>query len=1073
MPVQQKDSHHIAMPKPSPDPVMGARGPSPSPSPPPAAGNGSGGAGETAPLLFLAHRPEHLTHLRDYSKRPPSTTPGVSPMLPPASPATDASGSLVPLLLPAAELSPSSTASDVGLRGFLGMLEEDFVRVQSFFNAHERRLEARLAHIQARIHDKQRNAAGLPPLLGAAAAAAAAESKAAQAEPASRNHSSVEADAGYMEEEEDSPPAATHSVPRVRSPHARRADGKGVADSTPSPASAVGFLRASQSSAAPSTVSFTVLPRKSPEAGELIELYHAALLLDNYRLLNATAFLKIAKKFDKHVARHSQALQQQQPLDAKQNQQLHPQSSPHQPGGRPSQIGRRPSMSFLGGGGAADEGANEQPPLSPEEEAALAPLLSQVQSRLALADFFTSTRLDGLMDRMLRLYARVFVGVGHSAGATTTVTTVQEAASAPVDAGDAGLSDDEATALAEAKRVMAFPLPALRAPDVRRTRILWLIVLALVGVFIFLALWVQDLEAELSDARGVAQALCFSKALGGSDSHCAKGSAFPWSLASQLPIFRCVGMYLFHILGWSFTVELLRQHRVNYPYLLDLDSGSVTPPLRIRGYVLRLFVAWLGFFIWQLAVWVHEGKRLVALVEAAGVEGRVLSLDDVSSSTTPWILHTPHVCMVLFFVFVLLNPFNLVMRSGRRWLGRIMWASIRTPFVPLRYSHTWVTNQFTTVSRELTDTAYIICMETWGFASSSGRLTHADAQQCTNHINLYWFWLSTLPSWLRCVQSFRRYLLQDRSPRHYLNGLKYSQRVILTILSSVASMTQTLTDPTVEGYSKLAHDFVYYLWVALTLSNVFVSIWWDVRRDWGLVNVHVELRPAKVVAPLRSQGTASVAPQGKEASPKPTLWARLDPSRIRVSCARLLLLPPNLTFIYLVSMVWDSSCRFVSLSKSWPVSVIWNDSGYNSFTTTTILGVIESGRRNWASFHRLENEHMCNAEKFREMERIPALTPADYRGVAEGDESNATTDGSGDTTYEDRDDAVVLFTSPSPPLPSKEQQQRQSPRQQQGDDGQPAAAQGLLAPDGADVAAGDDEEDEVGHVRIVHLEQSV
>jgi hypothetical protein len=558
-------------------------------------------------------------------------------------------------------------------------------------------------------------------------------------------------------------------------------------------------------------------------------------------------------------------------------------------------------------------------------------------------------------------------------------------------------------ALAEAKLAMAFPLPAPTAPNILRVkRSLAVTVVMLVLVLAF-GLWYHYLERDLLERLNDADKteLCVGRLVadsGTGDTSKAPCTSFPWSFSTTLPVFRCVGLVLFHILGWSVTAYFLRQHRVNYPYLLDFDSSSVTPPLRLMATSLKLITVFLAFFLWNVAVWLHELRNIMSALDL-GVDAAALNADP-SFAGTAWRLHAPHLCMVLFFLSVSVCPWNVFLRSGRWWLWRILLNCFLTPMVPLRYSHTWVTNQMSTVARSLSDAPYLVCMETYGAAHG---FTLSSAKHCNTHVSSYWFFMSTIPSWLRMVQSIRRYVFQDRSARHLWNGLKYGNRVAASLLSWIGNLTPSL-QPSSPDYSPMAESAVFYMWFILTVSNVIASYWWDVRKDWGLVNIRLQLRPAKgsrthdnhaergqgaeQAGLLDSPGAEKDAAmqQHSSSSPGPSLLARLSPTRLRVSCARLLLLPPSLEWWYVLSMIFDCICRVLSLGRRWPMEAMFHDSNLSQFARDTLMYTLESIRRNWASFHRLENEHLCNSEKFREMERMPVLMPQDYTTAEEEEE---------------------------------------------------------------------------------------
>lgn len=877
-----------------------------------------------APLLFLAHRAEHLSHLRNFSKPPTLSAQQAQALTQNQAEARPKAPSESAFLVSGVA---ASTPHGSDLQQFLQVLQEDFARVQAFYAAQETVLQTRFERILARLSDQQHKAmvaAGPvapspPPTVAVAATVHGTNSK-------EQNGNEME-----LADFRATAPASNASTLRRRSLGSTdqdEADARGAADSVPA--------------AKPAVVPTRLLARKTPEGTELIELYHAALLLDNFRLLNGTAFLKIAQHFDELVAREMAAQVKGTTTAAT--------------GGRMSVTTRfsvvtRDRQESFGPATRSRGSVISRPP----EGLPFQPLLDQVEDRLASADnCFTSTRLESLMEAMLSAYARAFVGVnGRALPVSPNFTPATVVA-----------SDEEALALDEARRILSFPLPRLARPEVKEAKIMAALLAVLVVIVLGLSLGVESLEADIRSAisgSAVKSQLCFGIAL--EKGKCAADAAFPWSITSQLPIYRGIGLFLLHILLWSICVRALRFNRVNYTFLLDLDSSTVTRPLRISVLIMRLFTVFLLFLIWQLSAWVHQGRRLLNLLSPMPPVAE--ALQHLTSSSVGWAVNAPSVCMVLFFIGVLFYPGDGMLLSGRRWLLRTTIAGLSTPFLPLRFSHTWVINQFSTVSRALTDTSYTLCFLTFGMSAEPAAMSLHGAQRCTKDIEIYWWWIALFPTWIRLVQSIRRYFLQDANPRHLWNGLKYGQRVVIGLLAATRAMAPSVA----QKDQSTGAAFIYWTWLALSYSNILYSTYWDLTMDWGFTQPKVKLQPAAL---------PDVTATTNEQELQPTLWARLTPTRIRFSCARALLLPPTWSWIYLFSITFDPLCRLLSLTSRYPFDGIYDDSGFNNFGKVTMLAVLESIRRNWINFHRLEHEHLTNAEKFREMTRIPALTPADY-----------------------------------------------------------------------------------------------
>ncbi|KAJ8379782.1 hypothetical protein SKAU_G00005600 [Synaphobranchus kaupii] len=291
-------------------------------------------------------------------------------------------------------------------------------------------------------------------------------------------------------------------------------------------------------------------------------------------------------------------------------------------------------------------------------------------------------------------------------------------------------------------------------------------------------------------------------------------------------------------------------------------------------------------------------------------------------------------------ILMLLNPTPTFYSPARRWLLTLLCRLLSTPFRPVTFVDYWSADQLNSLTPLLLDLWGLLYFYTyevdWGDPSTlnSPPIGHLqDRMTCL---------IQCLPPWLRFAQCLRRFWDSGDAMPHLLNAGKYSTVFLMVALAGLYSLARG-GNPAPRGVcvywgskvgcggraerTHLAGVRVYlYLWAVATCLSVVVTITWDLRMDWGLLQGYGLLRKEMVY---------------------------------------------HRQAFYYSAMLGD-----VILRVSWALNIILAQMGNSDSvaTVSTVLALLELFRRFIWNIFRLEYEHLTNCSHLRAVPDLH-LTP--------------------------------------------------------------------------------------------------
>ncbi|XP_064153589.1 solute carrier family 53 member 1-like [Anguilla rostrata] len=276
-------------------------------------------------------------------------------------------------------------------------------------------------------------------------------------------------------------------------------------------------------------------------------------------------------------------------------------------------------------------------------------------------------------------------------------------------------------------------------------------------------------------------------------------------------------------------------------------------------------------------------------------------------------------------VLLLLNPTPTFHRSARRRLLTLLCRLLSTPFRPVTFAESWLADQLNSLNPLLLDLWGLLCFYTcevdWGDPStlSSPPIGEKGSLKKKKVCILIVPWplqhrltylIQCLPPWLRFAQCLRKFWDSGEAMPHLLNAGKYSTVFLMVTFAGLYSLTRER--PHLAGVR-----MYLYLWAVATCLSVVVTITWDLRMDWGLLQGYGLLREEMV---YRKQG------------------------------------------FYYSAMLGD-----VILRVTWALNIILAQMGNSDSVATisTVLAPLEVFRRFIWNIFRLEYEHLNNCNQLR------------------------------------------------------------------------------------------------------------
>ncbi|KAF4112869.1 hypothetical protein G5714_005414 [Onychostoma macrolepis] len=206
----------------------------------------------------------------------------------------------------------------------------------------------------------------------------------------------------------------------------------------------------------------------------------------------------------------------------------------------------------------------------------------------------------------------------------------------------------------------------------------------------------------------------------------------------------------------------------------------------------------------------------------------------VLASLHPSVLSVPQQLHPLLFhsflVFLLLNPFSIFHTQARHWLIVTMSKVLAAPFQPVGFAECWLADQFNSLSPLFLGLRDLLCFYTYQINwrdmwSDSPLSVSLDCGLFSMPVTCL---IQCFPPWLRFAQCLRCFW-DTGHMLHLLNAGKYFTVFLMVTFAGLYNMARERSALLVEGRIYL------YIWAMVTCTGVLVTVSWDLRMDWGLL----------------------------------------------------------------------------------------------------------------------------------------------------------------------------------------------------------------------------------------------
>ncbi|KAL1274630.1 hypothetical protein QQF64_027444, partial [Cirrhinus molitorella] len=207
----------------------------------------------------------------------------------------------------------------------------------------------------------------------------------------------------------------------------------------------------------------------------------------------------------------------------------------------------------------------------------------------------------------------------------------------------------------------------------------------------------------------------------------------------------------------------------------------------------------------------------------------------VLASLHPPVLSVPQQLHPLLFhsflLFLLLNPFSIFHTQARRWLMVTMSKVLAAPFQPVGFAECWLADQFNSLRPLFLGLRDLLFFYTYQI---SWRDMWSDSSLSAVSLDCGWYSMAVtcliqcFPPWLRFAQCLRCFW-DTGHMLHLLNAGKYFTVFLMVTFAGLYNMARERSALLVEGRIYL------YIWAMATCTGILVTVSWDLRMDWGLL----------------------------------------------------------------------------------------------------------------------------------------------------------------------------------------------------------------------------------------------
>ncbi|GMI99245.1 hypothetical protein like AT3G29060 [Hibiscus trionum] len=364
-------------------------------------------------------------------------------------------------------------------------------------------------------------------------------------------------------------------------------------------------------------------------------------------------------------------------------------------------------------------------------------------------------------------------------------------------------------------------------------------------------------------------------------------------MVNIFPLYSVFGYIVLHMLTYAGNVYFWKRYRINFSFIFGFKQGTE-----------------LGY----REVLLSSGLSLLAL---AGVISHLdMEMDPRTNS-----FRTLTELIPLFLLIVVLSitfcPLHIIYRSSRFFLIRCAFHCVCAPLYKVTLPDFFLADQLTSQVQAIRCLEFYICYYGWGnFRERSNTCGESEVY------NVLYIVVAIIPYWIRFLQCVRR-LLEEKDTAHGLNGLKCLSTI-------VAVATRTI-------YQHQAEKTTTWLVLAAATSGIatMASLYWDIVRDWGLLNRN---------------------------STNPWLRDKLA-------------LPHK--GVYYAAMVLNCVLRLAWMQQVLGIQTV---PFLHKNALVAVVASLEIVRRGIWNFFRLENEHLNNVGKYRAFKSVPLPFYYDYNG---------------------------------------------------------------------------------------------
>ncbi|KAL0538793.1 hypothetical protein IC582_022951 [Cucumis melo] len=361
-----------------------------------------------------------------------------------------------------------------------------------------------------------------------------------------------------------------------------------------------------------------------------------------------------------------------------------------------------------------------------------------------------------------------------------------------------------------------------------------------------------------------------------------KRQPFSLYMETVYPILSMFSLMFLHFFLYGCNIFAWRKTRINYSFIFEL---SATKELKYRDVFLicaTSMTAVIGVMFVHLAL-LSKGYSYTQVQVIPGL-------------------------LLLFFLLLLVCPFNIYYRSSRYRFIRVMRNIAFSPLYKVVMLDFFMADQLCSQVPMLRNLEYMACYYITGSYKTQNYTYCMNAK----HYRDLAYAVSFLPYYWRAMQCARRWFDEGQTS-HLVNLGKY----VSAMLAAGAKV----------AYEKDKAKGVGWLCLVVIMSSgaTVYQLYWDFVKDWGLLQMN---------------------------SKNP--WLRNDLMLRRKT-------------VYYFSM----GLNFV-LRLAWLQTVLHSTFGHvDSRVTGLFLAALEVIRRGLWNFFRLENEHLNNAGKFRAVNPVP------------------------------------------------------------------------------------------------------